>query len=87
MAAKRTTRKSTGRKSSARKGAAPSRSGKDGSRKTFPGISPRAWEHPADRAALVALRRMRGFDTVLRKVMGALGDRRLRMFSWRTPCG
>ncbi len=33
-------------------------------RRSFPGISPRAYEHPADRAALVALRRVPGFDTV-----------------------
>lgn len=48
------------------------------SRTLFPGLSPRAYEHPADRAALVALRRVPGFDTVLRKLLGTIGDRSLR---------
>ena len=48
------------------------------SRTHFPGLSPRAYEHPADRAALVALRRLPGFDTVLRKLLGTIGDRSLR---------
>jgi len=47
-------------------------------RTLFPGLSPRAYEHPADRAALVALRRVPGFDTVLRKLLGTIGDRSLR---------
>ncbi len=42
------------------------------------GISSRAWEHPADRAALNALRALPGFDEVLRRVMGALGERGVR---------
>lgn len=29
----------------------------------FPGISTRAWEHPADRAALQTLRSLKGFDS------------------------
>lgn len=37
-------------------------------------ISPRAWEHPADRAALNTLRAIPGFDEVVRKVAGALGE-------------
>lgn len=48
-------------------------------RRSFPGISPRAYEHPADRAALTALRKLTGFDTVLKKVMGLFGERRLRL--------
>ena len=36
----------------------------DRTRIEFPDISSRAWEHPADRAALVTLRTLRGFDTV-----------------------
>lgn len=47
-------------------------------RREFPGISPRAYEHPADRAALVALRRVPGFDTLVRKLFGSVGDRSLR---------
>jgi Zn-dependent protease with chaperone function len=45
----------------------------------FPGISPRAYEHPADRAALVALRRVPGFDFAVRKIFGLVGDRSLRL--------
>jgi len=48
-------------------------------RMRFPGISPRAYEHPADRAALVALRKVTGFDFVVRKLFGFVGDRSLRL--------
>jgi hypothetical protein len=34
----------------------------DRSRVRLPGISSRAYEHPADRSALVALRKLSGFD-------------------------
>lgn len=43
------------------------------------GISSRAWEHPADRGALVALRKIRGFDSVLRKISGFMTERSLRL--------
>jgi Zn-dependent protease with chaperone function len=42
------------------------------------GISSRAWEHPADRGALTALRELRGFDDVL-KVLNSLWNER----AWR----
>jgi Zn-dependent protease with chaperone function len=45
----------------------------------FPGISSRAYEHPADRGALVALRALPGFDRVLRAVSGVFGERSLRL--------
>lgn len=41
-------------------------------------ISSRSWEHPADRAALNSLRALPGFDEMLRKVMGMLGERGVR---------
>lgn len=41
----------------------------------LPGISPRAYEHPADRSALVALRAVPGFDQVLRALAGMLRER------------
>jgi Zn-dependent protease with chaperone function len=44
----------------------------------LPGISSLAWEHPADRAALNTLRAIPGFDEVVRKVAGFLGERGLR---------
>lgn len=43
------------------------------------GLSPRAYEHPADRAALTALRRVPGFDQVLRKMFGAFSERGLKL--------
>ena len=41
-------------------------------------IAPRAWEHPADRAALAALRRIPVFDDVLRKLFGFFGEKPIR---------
>lgn len=51
----------------------------DRARTRFPGISSRAYEHPADRSALVALRSLTGFDTVLRKLSGLISERALRL--------
>ncbi len=51
-----------------------------GGRMRFPDLSSRAYEHPADRGALVALRAIPGFDQVLRAVSGAVGDRSVRLF-------
>ncbi|WP_377271469.1 M48 family metallopeptidase [Peterkaempfera sp. SMS 1(5)a] len=48
-------------------------------RKRFPGISTRAWEHPADRSALVALRKLSGFDDVLKKLAGLVSERSVRL--------
>jgi hypothetical protein len=42
---------------------------------TLTGISSRAWEHPADRGALVALRKPKGFDTVLKAISGLVNER------------
>src|ERR687884_1286744 len=44
----------------------------------LPQISSRAYEHPADRAALNTLRALPGFDEVVRKVAGFLGERGVR---------
>jgi hypothetical protein len=49
------------------------------SRATLTGISSRAWEHPADRGALVALRKLKGFDTILKAVSGLVNERRVRL--------
>jgi Zn-dependent protease with chaperone function len=48
-------------------------------RKTLTQISPTAWEHPADRAALQTLRAIPGFDEVVRKVAGFIGERGVRL--------
>jgi Zn-dependent protease with chaperone function len=45
----------------------------------LPDISSRTWEHPADRGALVALRRLRGFDTLIRKLSGLFNERAVRL--------
>jgi Zn-dependent protease with chaperone function len=42
-------------------------------------ISSRAWEHPADRAALQALRRIPVFDDVLRSMFGFFGEKPIRL--------
>src|SRR5690606_32601108 len=42
-------------------------------------IDPSAWEHPADRAALEAARRIPVFDTVLRTIFGLFGERAIRL--------
>src|ERR1700685_15818 len=51
----------------------------DRSRVRLPGISSRAYEHPADRSALVALRKLTGFDVLLRRLSGLFSDRSLRL--------
>lgn len=48
-------------------------------RMDFPGISSRAYEHPADRSALVALRKVPYADAVLKKLAGLFSERRLRL--------
>jgi Zn-dependent protease with chaperone function len=49
------------------------------SRVVLTGIGAESWEHPADRAALAALRRMPVFDEVLRKVFGLFGEKPIRL--------
>jgi hypothetical protein len=49
------------------------------SRVPLPEISSRAWEHPADRGALVALRKLRGFDTLLKKLSALVNERAVRL--------
>ncbi len=48
-------------------------------RKVLPQIAPVAWEHPADRAALQALRAVPGFDELLKKIYGFFGERGIRI--------
>jgi Zn-dependent protease with chaperone function len=47
-------------------------------RASLPRISPRAWEHPSDASALAAMRKMPGFDLLVRKFVGLVSERRLR---------
>jgi Zn-dependent protease with chaperone function len=48
-------------------------------RRRFPGISSRAYEHPSDRSALVALRKLSGFDSVFKALSGLVTERSLRL--------
>jgi Zn-dependent protease with chaperone function len=48
-------------------------------RRILTDISPSAWEHPADRAALAALRRIPVFDEVLKKLFGFMGEKPIRL--------
>lgn len=48
-------------------------------RVTLTDISSLAWEHPADRGALVALRRLKGFDTLLKAMSGLINERAVRL--------
>ena len=45
-------------------------------RQALPQIAAVSWEHPADRAALQALRAVPGVDEVIRRVLGMLGGER-----------
>lgn len=48
-------------------------------RKVLTQISPVSWEHPADRAALQSLRAVPGFDQVVKKIYGFIGERGIRL--------
>jgi Zn-dependent protease with chaperone function len=48
-------------------------------RVTLAGISSRAWEHPADKGALTALRELKGFDEVLKGLFSLWNERAYRL--------
>ena len=48
-------------------------------RVTLVGISSTAWEHPADRGALTALRELRGFDEIVKTMSGLWNERAWRL--------
>jgi len=50
-------------------------------KKYFHDISPRAWEHPADKAALSALRQVPGFDALLKMFIGGTTEKSLRLIA------
>ena len=61
--------------------------GSDGAkaRRILTDIAPHSWEHPADKAALQALRRIPVFDEVLRNIFGFMTERAFRLaFQART---
>lgn len=45
--------------------------------KRLPEIDPRTWEHPADRAALSALKQLKGLDEVVRSLVSSTTERSL----------
>ncbi|MFP4114543.1 MAG: M48 family metallopeptidase [Spirochaetota bacterium] len=45
----------------------------------FEKISPRAWEHPADRAALNALKQVPGLNEVVKFFLGMTGEKQIRL--------
>jgi Zn-dependent protease with chaperone function len=49
------------------------------SRAVLRSISSRTWEHPADQGALIALRKLKGFDTVLKAMSGLINERAVRL--------
>jgi Zn-dependent protease with chaperone function len=51
----------------------------DRARVRLPGISSRAYEHPADRSALVAMRKLTGFDVLLKRLASLFSDRNMRL--------
>ena len=53
--------------------------GHAGGKRILTDISSRAWEHPADRAALAALRKLPLFDQVLRALFGFFGEKPIRL--------
>jgi Zn-dependent protease with chaperone function len=48
-------------------------------RRILTDIAPYTWEHPADKAALQALRRIPVFDEVLKKIFGFFGEKPIRL--------
>ena len=48
-------------------------------RRILTDIAPRSWEHPADRAALQAVRKIPVFDEVLRRIFGFFGEKPIRL--------
>src|SRR5437016_11081210 len=48
-------------------------------RRVLEQIAAVAWEHPADRAALQTLRSVPGFDEVVKKIYGLIGERGVRL--------
>jgi len=48
-------------------------------RRILTAVDSSSWEHPADRAALAAFRRIPAFDEVLRKLFGLFGEKPVRL--------
>lgn len=62
-----------------REGTMEATGGQARARRVLTDIAPHAWEHPADKAALMALRRIPVFDEVLKKMFGFFGEKPIRL--------
>jgi Zn-dependent protease with chaperone function len=49
--------------------------------KTLTAISPRNWEHPSDKFALTALRKIPGLDDLVKKIIGVTTEKSLRLLN------
>jgi Zn-dependent protease with chaperone function len=47
--------------------------------KKFAGIDPRSWEHPADTAALSAVKHLKGFDDLIKAIMSLTSEKSLKL--------
>jgi Zn-dependent protease with chaperone function len=54
-------------------------SGRTRSKRILTGIAPHSWEHPADKAALQALRKIPIFDEILKKIFSFFGEKPIRL--------
>ncbi len=48
-------------------------------RRRFEGIDPKSWEHPADTAALSAVKQLKGLDEVIKVIMSLTSERSLKL--------
>lgn len=53
-------------------------------RRHFKDISSKSWEHPADRAALAALKQVPGFTELFRQIIGLTTEKSLRLIALST---
>jgi Zn-dependent protease with chaperone function len=48
-------------------------------RRKFEGIDPKSWEHPADTAALSAVKQLKGIDEIIKVIMSLTSERSLKL--------
>ncbi len=48
-------------------------------RRKFEGIDPKSWEHPADTAALSAVRQLKGIDEVIKAILSLTSEKALKL--------
>jgi Zn-dependent protease with chaperone function len=50
-------------------------------RRKFEGIDPKSWEHPADTAALSAVRQLKGVDDIIKVIVSLTSERSLKLMA------